>query len=40
MNAHEVILSPLVTEKSTALVEQQGTYAFRVSPAANIQVAQ
>ncbi len=35
MNAHEIILEPVVTEKSTVLADTQGTYAFRVALAAN-----
>ena len=33
MNLHEIVIRPLVTEKSTVLAEQ-GKYAFRVNVAA------
>ena len=33
--AHEIIVAPLITEKSTLLKEQRGTLAFRVDRRAN-----
>ena len=35
MNAHEIIISPIITEKSTTLSEEQGKYAFMVPLRAN-----
>jgi large subunit ribosomal protein L23 len=38
MNVHEVLLRPMITEKSTIMADM-GKYAFRVAPKANkIQV--
>lgn len=34
-NLHEVIVRPLVTEKSTGQLERDGAYAFVVAKAAN-----
>ncbi|HEU4402610.1 MAG TPA: 50S ribosomal protein L23 [Candidatus Polarisedimenticolia bacterium] len=33
--AHEIIVAPLITEKSTLLKEKRGTLAFRVDRRAN-----
>jgi len=35
MQAHEVILKPLLTEKTTAATEANNTYAFEVNKKAN-----
>ncbi len=35
MDAHDIIISPVVTEKSTAIADEQGKYAFRVPLRAN-----
>ena len=35
MNAHEVILAPVITEKLARLAEQGNVVVFRVRPAAN-----
>ena len=32
---HQIIVAPLITEKSTLLKEQKGILAFRVDPRAN-----
>jgi large subunit ribosomal protein L23 len=32
---HEIIISPVISEKSTKLSEKQGKYVFRVDPHAN-----
>ena len=34
MNPHEVLIQPLITEKST-LLQESGKYVFRVAPKAN-----
>jgi large subunit ribosomal protein L23 len=34
MNAHEVLIRPTITEKST-LLQESGRYTFQVAPAAN-----
>ncbi len=34
MNAHDIIIRPIITEKNTALMEQ-GKYTFEVAQAAN-----
>ena len=34
MNLHEVIIRPMITEKST-LLQESGKYVFRVAPKAN-----
>lgn len=41
MRPQEVILGPLITEKSTLLKEERGVLAFKVAPRANkVQVRQ
>lgn len=40
MEAHDILVKPIITEKSTALMEE-GKYTFRVPPAATkIQIRQ
>jgi len=40
-NIHEIIIRPLVTEKSTAALERDGAYSFVVAKDANkVQIAQ
>lgn len=34
-NIHEIIVSPVVTEKSTEMLEKQGAYSFVVAKDAN-----
>ena len=34
-NPRDVIIAPIVSEKSFDLIEQDGTYTFRVDPRAN-----
>jgi large subunit ribosomal protein L23 len=37
LSYHQIVFSPLVSEKVTHLVERRNTYAFRVHPLANKQ---
>ena len=34
-NEHNIVLSPIVSEKSTTLSDKQNKYVFKVSPRAN-----
>ena len=40
MNNYDIIIAPIITEK-TAMMEQEGKYAFKVDPRANkVQIKQ